>query len=128
MVFDIKLGNLAGKAQFVAGGHQTDPPKDMTYSSVISRDSIRIAFLVTALNDLDVLAANIQNAYLNAPTSKKVYTITGLEFGASNVGGPIRIIRALCGLKSSGAHWRNHMVASLRDAGFVNARQTPMFG
>ena len=40
MVFDIKLGNLACKAQYVAGGHQTDPPKDTTYSSVVSRDSI----------------------------------------------------------------------------------------
>ena len=31
MVFDIKLGNLACKAQFVAGDHQMDPPKDTTY-------------------------------------------------------------------------------------------------
>ena len=30
MVFDIKLGNLAHKAWFVAGGHQMDPPKDTT--------------------------------------------------------------------------------------------------
>ena len=35
MVFDIKLGNLALKAWFVAAGHQTDPPKDTTYSSVV---------------------------------------------------------------------------------------------
>ena len=43
MIFDIKLGNMACcKARYVAGGHQTDPPKDTTYSSVISRDSIRI--------------------------------------------------------------------------------------
>jgi hypothetical protein len=125
MVFDIKLGNLACKAWFAAGGHQTDPPKDMTYLSVVSRDSIRIAFLVTALNDLDVLTADIQNTYLNAPTSKKVYTITGLEFGALNVSRLIKIIRALYGLKSSGAHWRDHMAASLRDAGFVSCKADP---
>ena len=41
MVFDIKLGNLACKAQYVAGGHQTDPFKDTTYLSVISRDSVQ---------------------------------------------------------------------------------------
>ena len=91
MVFDIKLSNLACKARFVAGGHQTDPPKDTTYSSVILRDSVWIAFLAATLNDLNVLTANVQNAYLNAPTSEKVYTIAGLEFGASNVGRPIRI-------------------------------------
>ena len=86
MVFDVKLGNLACKGWYVAGGHQPDPPNDTTYSSVISRDSIRIAFLAAALNDLDILAADV----LNAPTGKKVYTIAGLEFGASNVGSPLR--------------------------------------
>jgi hypothetical protein len=30
MVFDMKL-DLVSKAQFVAGGHQTDPPKESVY-------------------------------------------------------------------------------------------------
>ena len=125
MVFDIRLGNLARKAWYVAWGHQTDPPKDTTYLSVISRDSIRIAFLTAALNNLNILAADVQNAYLNAPTDEKVYTIAGLEFGASNVGRPIKIVWALYGLKSSGAHWRDHMAASLRDAGFASCKADP---
>ena len=79
MVFDIKLGNLARKARFVAGGHQTDPPKDTTYSSVVSRDSVRIAFLAAALNDLDILAADVQNAYLNAPTKEKLLNTPFLQ-------------------------------------------------
>ena len=74
MVFDIKIGNLAHNAWFIAGGHQIDPPKDTTYLSVMLRDSIWIAFLAATLNDLDVLAADVQNAYLNAPTSEKVYS------------------------------------------------------
>ena len=73
----------------------TDPPKESTYSSVVSRDSIRIAFLPAALNDLDVLSADVQGAYLNAPTKEKVYTIAGLEFGANNVGHPVLIVWAL---------------------------------
>ena len=76
----------------MAGGHQMDPPKDNTYLSVILRDSIRIAFLATALNDLDILAANVQNAYLNVLTGKKVYTIAGLEFGAWNISRSIKIV------------------------------------
>ena len=55
-------------------------------------NSIRIAFLAAALNDLNILAADVQNAYLNMPTGEKVYTIAGLEFGASNVGRPIKIV------------------------------------
>jgi hypothetical protein len=36
MVFNVKL-DLVCKARFVAGGHQTDPPKESVYSSVVSR-------------------------------------------------------------------------------------------
>jgi hypothetical protein len=36
LVFNIKSNTLAQKARFVAGGHQTDPPKDLMYSSVVS--------------------------------------------------------------------------------------------
>lgn len=55
MIFDVKM-TLERKARFVAGGHQTAPPKDITFASVVSRDSIRIAFLVAALNDLEILS------------------------------------------------------------------------
>ena len=124
MIFDVKM-DLTRKARFVAGGHQTDPPKESTYSSVVSRDSIRIAFTLAALNDLDVLSADVQGAYLNAPTKEKVYTTAGLEFGADKVGRPVLIVRALYGLKSSGARWRDHMAATLREAGFVSCKGDP---
>jgi len=65
MVFDIKV-DFTRKARFVAGGHKAEAPKSITYSSMVSRDSIRIAFLLAALNEVDILAANIGNAYLNA--------------------------------------------------------------
>jgi hypothetical protein len=102
LVFDIKSDTLAQKARFVAGGHQTDPPKDSTYSSVVSRDSVRLFFLLAALNDLDVLACDIQNAYINAATKEKIWFRGGDEMG-SDKGKVIVIVRALYGLKSSGA-------------------------
>jgi len=72
MVFDIKMdGELTRKAQFVAWGHTTEAPSSTTYSSVVSRESIRIAFLIAALNDLDIFAADVSNAYLNAPCREK---------------------------------------------------------
>ena len=71
LVFEVKF-DLRRKARYVAGGHLTDPPSVMTYSSVVSRESVRIGFLLAALNGLDVMAADIQNAYLNAPTKEKV--------------------------------------------------------
>ncbi len=69
------------KARFVAGGHMTDPPTEITYSTVVSRDSVRIGFLIAALNDLDLVAADIGNAYLQAETKEKIYAIAGPEFG-----------------------------------------------
>jgi hypothetical protein len=118
MVFNIKL-DLVCKARFVAGGHQTDPPKESVYSSVISRDSVRLAFLIAALNDLEILSADVQNVYLNAPTKEKIYTIAGPEFGQGKEGRPVMIIRALYGLRSSGTRWHDHMALTLQEAGFT---------
>ena len=127
MIFDVKLVGLVWKARFVAGGHQTDPPADSVFSSVVSRDSVRLGFLVAALNDLDILAADVQNAYLNADTKEKVYTVAGLEFGKYK-GKCAKIVRALYGLKSSGARWRDHMAETLRQAGIKSCRADPMSG
>lgn len=64
MIFDIKLGeNFRRKARYVADGHKTEAPAAITYSTVVSRDSVRICLTIAALNDLEVLAADIENAY-----------------------------------------------------------------
>jgi hypothetical protein len=55
------------KARLVAGEHMTDPPATATYASIVSYESIHIALTPAALNDLDLLAADIKNAYSNAP-------------------------------------------------------------
>ena len=81
MIFDIKMSGLVRKAHLVAGGHTIDAPSSITYSSVISRDSVRIAFLIAALNDLDIMLADIGNVYLNAPNKEKIWTVAGHEFG-----------------------------------------------
>ena len=124
MIFDVKMMTLTRKARLVAGEHRKDPPKESVYSSVVSRESVRLAFLVAALNDLDILAGDIQNAYLNAPTNEKVYIICGKEFG-SNSGRPALIVKALYGLKSSGSRFRDHLAASLRDIGFKSCLADP---
>ena len=121
MIFDIKM-DFTRKARFVAGGHLTDPPKESVYSSVVSRESVRLFFLIAALNDLDILACDIQNAYLNAGTKEKNWFVAGLEFGPQNVGKPVLIVKALYGLRSSGAQWREHMANTLRTAGFKSCQ------
>jgi hypothetical protein len=116
MVFDIKI-DFTRKALLVAGGHVTDVPSNLTYLSVVSRESVRIMFLITALNDLQVLSANIGNASLNAPNREKVYAIAGKEFG-NRAGQTVIIVRALYGLKSAGAAWHSHLANSLVALGY----------
>ena len=73
MIFDIKLGeNFRRKARMVVGGHMTKPPSSVTYSSVVSRESVRIMLMVAALNDLEIQSADIKNAYLTAPCRERV--------------------------------------------------------
>lgn len=125
IIWDVKLGeNFRRKARFVAGGHTTEVPSSLTYSSVVSRESVRIALTVAALNDLDILACDIQNAYLTAKCREKVYTIAGSEFG--NEEGSVMIIKmALYGLKSSGAAFRSKLASVIWDLGYRPTKADP---
>jgi Reverse transcriptase (RNA-dependent DNA polymerase) len=81
MIFDVKM-DLTRKARLVANGHETEVPTESTYSTVVARDSVRLAFLLAALNGLDVLAGDIQNAYINADSKENLYIKeAGPEFG-----------------------------------------------
>ena len=72
MIFYIKMdGRFTRKACYFSGGHTTDPPSSITCSSVVSRDSIIIVFTLAALNDADIRAADVGNAYLNAKCREK---------------------------------------------------------
>ena len=84
MIFDINMdGNFARKARFFTGGHTADPPAAITYSRVLSRDRVRIAFMLVELNYIGVFAANIDNVYLNAPCHDKIWKNLGLSLAVS---------------------------------------------
>ena len=73
MIFDINMdGKFTRKARLVADGHTTEPPSLITYSSVVSRESVRIVFLLASLSDLDIFAYDTGNSYLNAKQRDKL--------------------------------------------------------
>ena len=76
-----------------------------------------LAFLAATLNNNKILAGDIQNAYLNAPTQERVYIICNSDFG-SNANRSVLIVKTLYGLKSRGARFRDHIAQSLGDIGF----------
>jgi hypothetical protein len=74
MIFDVKMENFQRKARLVAGGYMTGVPSLPTYVSVVLRESVHIALIIAALNDLDILANDVQNAYITAPNSERIWT------------------------------------------------------
>ncbi len=100
----------------VAGGHMTGAPTIMTYASVVSRETVRIALTDAALNDLEVKAADILNAYISAPIKEKVWCELGPEFGP-DAGKSAIIVHALYGLKSAGAAFHAHLVDCMQHLG-----------
>jgi hypothetical protein len=125
LAFDIKLGeNFRRKARYCAHGHKTISPASVTYSTVVSRDSVRIILTITALNDLEVLGADVQNVFLTAPCKEKVWRTAGIEFGAEQ-GKNLFVVRALYGLKSASASFRTYMAKKLDEMGFKSSVADP---
>ena len=97
----------------------------MTYSSVVSRDTVRIGFLLAALNGLDVLAGDIQNAFLSAPTKERIFFYAGEEWKADK-DCVVLVVRALYGLKSSALQFRNYLANTLGNhLGFKSSLADP---
>jgi Reverse transcriptase (RNA-dependent DNA polymerase). len=124
MIFDIKMEDFRRKARLVAGGHMTKAPATITYASVVSRETVRIALLMAALNDLNVKVGDVLNAYITAPITEKVWTVLGPEFG-TDAGKRAIIVRALYGLKSAGAAFRAHLASFMRQMGYTSCKADP---
>ena len=97
------------KSGWVKNVHLTPDIEDSKYAGVVSRDSVRITLTYAALHQTKVLAADIRNAYLQAPTSEKHYIICGLEFVIENMGKRALIVCALYGGKAAGLDFCHHL-------------------
>ena len=86
IIFDAKF-DLTQKVKLVIGGHRhKDVPSHITFSTVASRDIIRLSFHTAALNNLKIITGEIC-AYLNTPNKERVHVILGPElFGPDNAG------------------------------------------
>ena len=78
-VFDVKYCGKF-KARLVADGHLTKEPNDTVYSGVVSLRNLRLAMLLAELNYLQLWAADVGNAYVQALTREKLYIVGGPEF------------------------------------------------
>ena len=124
LIFDIKM-NLTRKARIVAEGNRATPDADVpVYASVVSRESVRILFAIASLNNLKIRAADITNAFLNAPCLENICFKAGPEFGDKE-GQWVIVRRALYGLVSSSAAFAIHRNQVLYDMGFLPCEADP---
>ena len=124
MIFDVKM-DFTRKARWVKDGHKTEDPDWSTYAGYVTRDSVRIALTYAALNGLGVTAADIKNAYLQAPASEKHFIICGEEFGLENIGKIALIKRALYGGKSAGHDFWEHLRSCMEFLKFKSCKADP---
>ena len=113
-------------SQGLNGSREAHNRSSVFYNLFLScvRDSVRIALAIAALNNLDVLACDIQNAYLTAQCREKIWTRTGPEFGSES-GCIMIVVRALYGLKSSGAAFRALLAETLYDLDYLPTKADP---
>ena len=123
MIFEVKM-DFRRKARFVANGSKT-PAVEHSYAGVVSRETVRIAFTLAVLNGIDIMAADILNAYLQAPISEKYWTKCGPEFGPEVEGCKANIVRALYGTKCAGRDFRNHLRDCMKMLGYESCLADP---
>ena len=120
-VFDAKYDGRK-KSRLVAGDHKApEVPENEIYSGVVSIETIRVAFVLAAMNNLDVCAADVSTAFLYGKTKEKVYVIAGEEFG-EHKGKRMLIDKGLYGLASSAARFHDELSSTLRKLGFVPSK------
>ena len=95
----------------------TEAPATIMYTSIVSRETVRSALMITTLNDLEGKSGDILNAYIHAPVKEKVSTTLGPDF-SKDARNTAVIIIALFGLKSAGAAFRRHLAKCMESLGY----------
>ena len=101
------------------------PQLGSTYAGVVSRKVVRIALTYAALMGINVWGADIQNAFISAPTSDKFYIICGDKFGSEYEGKQALVKRALYGMKSAASDFRNYLRDCMDHLGYSPYRADP---
>ena len=93
-------------------------------TSIVSRETVRIALMISAHNDLDVKSGDILNGYVQAPVTEKVWAILGPEL-SKDARKIAVIVRALYGLKLAGAAFQSHLARCMESLGYQSCKVDP---
>ena len=99
----------------------TNAPATTTYASIVSRETVKIALMITAINDLEAELFDILNVHIETPVTKKVWTTLGPEFSKDSRKTAV-IVRGLHGLKLAGAAFISHVARCMESLGYKPCR------
>ena len=105
--------------------HQTPDQKRSNYAGVVTWDNIHIVLTYASLNELQVIVADVQNAYLQALSSEKYYIVCNDDFGIENRGTSALIRRVLYGEKMTGHDYWVHIRSYMKEIGFTSCQGDP---
>ena len=77
------------------------------------------------MHGVPVMAGDVQNAYLQAPTSEKHFVIYRPDFVIENIGKKAIITRALYGGKVAGRDFWHHLRICMKFLGFEYSQADP---
>ena len=97
MEFNIKMENFRQTARLVAGDYRAIASVTITCANIVSKETVRIALMITALNDLEFKLGDTLNVYIQSPAREKMWVTLGPEFH-KDAGKTTVIVRALYGL------------------------------
>ena len=64
MLFFIKMKNFRQQTRLFTVNQMDEAPATITFASIVSRETIRIALMIAALNYLNVMLGDIFNTYV----------------------------------------------------------------
>ena len=117
MAFDIKLEDFQRKACLVARDHKTNTMDAITYSSVVTRETVWNALIMVASHDLEVKAADMLSTYVMA------YNKQDMD---NNAGKSAIMVRSLYSLKSWGALFKAHHAQCMQELGYYSCDANPV--
>ena len=96
----------------------------ITFSSVISKETVHIALTMVALHDLKVKVADVLNIIVIAPSREKIWTVLGSDFGG-DAGNFAIFVRVLYSLNIVDASFRAHFAQCMWESWYQSCDADP---
>ena len=118
MVFDCKFDGRR-KGRLVAGGNHAVVTSEQVYSGVVGIETVRTILALSSMDsELEVMAADVSNAFLYGKNKEKTMIKAGPEFG--DLEGKLLLVEGgWYGHKTAAATFHTHLSSKLRAMGFT---------